>query len=131
MTLMEETLRSLILRVQQVSQNSPERQQAIIELVTQLLKARRVSRPPKGQPLTGIYLELFQAVQRDFQQAVEQEIGQFKLGRDSAREWAEELRQKDLEALLTDDRLQQLALAAQACQPKTGAWQFTSIPLRA
>ncbi|WP_353736809.1 hypothetical protein, partial [Moorena sp. SIO2C4] len=46
----------LVCQVQRYPRDTQERQQALGKLVKQILRSRKICRPSKGQPLSGIYL---------------------------------------------------------------------------
>jgi hypothetical protein len=71
---MDELLKQLVFQVQQYPCDTPEHQEALIKLVKQMLHSRQICRPPKGQSLSGIYLDIFQAVQQQLQLCVDQNI---------------------------------------------------------
>jgi hypothetical protein len=64
---MDELLKQLVFQVQQYPCDTQQRQYALIKLVEQMLHSRQICRPPKGQCLSGIYLDIFQAVQQQLQ----------------------------------------------------------------
>lgn len=121
---MDEQLKQLVHQVQQSSHGTEERQNALIELVDEMLRSRPICRPPRGQPLSGIYLDIFQTVQRQLQQNVEQTIDDYNPQRTPVRKWANGLRDGALKQVLNSDRLTQLALQAQRYKPRTQEWQY-------
>ena len=121
---MDEQLKQLVHQVQQSSHGTKERHNALRELVDEMLRSRQICRPPRGQPLSGIYLDIFQAVQRQLQQNIEQTIDDYNPQRTPVREWANGLRDGIFKQVLNSDRLTQLALQAQQHNPRTPEWQY-------
>lgn len=122
---MDTTLQQLLLQAQQAAPGSEARQMAIARIAAQILKSRQVGRSCKGQPLADIHLELVQAAEQQLQQCVEQTIATCNFQRTSPATYTQSLRDQVFQAVLTQERLQQLALAVQQCQPRTEAWQYT------
>jgi hypothetical protein len=85
---MDELLKQLVFQVQQHPCDTQQRQYALIKLVEQMLHSRQICRPPKGQCLSGIYLDIFQAVQQQLQLCVDQTIDSYKHLRTPVRDWA-------------------------------------------
>jgi hypothetical protein len=121
---MSKQLQVLIDRVQQLPPDSAERPQVITNIATGILAQRQVSRPLRGQPLSGIYLETLQAAQQELQQVLAQTLDQLNLLQTSIELWSKTLRQQTFQTILNSGRLQQFALAAQQHAPKTEAWQY-------
>nr|RNJ65257.1 MAG: hypothetical protein EDM05_32140 [Leptolyngbya sp. IPPAS B-1204] len=120
---MNEQLEQLVREAQQAPPHSPDRQQGIIQLARQILKARQVARPFRGQ-LTGIYQEIVEQAQAQLQQMLEHRIDSYDYHRDPVRQWAEHLRQEVFQIILSRSCLQHLALAVQQQQPKTDRYQY-------
>jgi methionine salvage enolase-phosphatase E1 len=121
---MDEQLKQLVHQVQQSSHGTRERQNALRELVDEMLRSRQICRPPRGQALSGIYFDIFQAVQQQLQQNVEQTIDDYNPQRTPVREWANGLRDGVFKQVLNSERLTQLALQAQRHNPRTPEWQY-------
>lgn len=121
---MDTPLQQFILRVQQTEQGSPERQAALQLLCDCILSRRSVGRPFKGQPPVGIYREVVMVAEQKLQDLLEQKIDAYELRRSPPEDWSRSLRDQILQEVLTPDRLQQLAIAAQQCQPRTDAGQY-------
>ncbi|NEP53847.1 MAG: hypothetical protein F6K65_35650, partial [Moorea sp. SIO3C2] len=60
---MNKQIQHLVLKIQHYAPENKQREQALAELVEQLLRTRKVCRPRPGHPLSGIYLEIYQTVQ--------------------------------------------------------------------
>lgn len=116
---MDELLKPLIFQVQQTPGETEERQRAIAKLVTQILRSRQIPRPLRGQPLSGIYLDIYQAVQQQLQLDIEPAINRYNPQRIPVKDWANGLRDSAFQKILTNDNLTQLALEAQQHKPQT------------
>lgn len=121
---MDELLKQLVFQVQQYPLETEERQQALRELVAQILRSRPICRPRSSQPLAGIYLDIFQAVQQQLQHDVDQTIDCYNPQRTPARDWANGLRDAAFKQVLNSERLTLLALEAQKHNPRTQEWQY-------
>jgi hypothetical protein len=120
---MNEQLEYFVLQAQQAPPDSPERQQALVQLTQQILKARQVARPFQGC-LMGIYQEIAEQAQAKLQQVLDQRVNSYNYYRNSPGQWAESLRQEVLQVVLSRSCLQQLALAAQQHEPRTHEHQY-------
>lgn len=82
------------------------------DLVVLILRSRKVGRAPLGQPLTGVYHQIYDCLRQqlhvDLIPAL-QHVNQAEL-----REWASNLLQRATQSILTDDVLKALALEAQS-----------------
>ncbi len=123
---MDEQIKQLVLQVQQYPRKTEERQNALSELVAQMLHSRQICRPPRGQPLSSIYLDIFQAVQQQLQYDVDQNIDSYNPRRTPVRGWANGLRDSAFQKVLDNNTLTRLALEAQQHKPKTQQWQYAS-----
>lgn len=110
---MDERLKHLAIEALQHTCESEERQQALTELVDEMLRSRRICRSPRGQSLSGIYLEIYQEVRKRLLSDVEQAIEQYHPERTNIREWANGLRDNALKAILNNARLTELAREVQ------------------
>ncbi len=121
---MDELIKQLVFQVQRYPGDTQERQEALIKLVEQMLHSRQICRPPRGQPLSGIYLDIFQAVQQQLQLCVDQNIDSYNLRRTPVRDWADGLRDSAFQKVLNNTSLTRLALEAQRHKPQTQQWQY-------
>ena len=121
---MDELLKQLVFQVQQYPCDTPEHQEALIKLVKQMLHSRQICRPPKGQSLSGIYLDIFQAVQQQLQLCVDQNIHSYNPRRTPVRDWVNGLRNSAFQKVLDNNSLTRLALEAQQHKPQTQQWQY-------
>ena len=121
---MDELLKQLVFQVQQYPCDTQQHQYALIKLVEQMLHSRQICRPPKGQCLSGIYLDIFQAVQQQLQHDIDQTIDSYKHLRTPVRDWVKGLRDSAFQKVLDNNILTQLALEAQRHKPPTQQWQY-------
>ncbi|NEQ81848.1 MAG: hypothetical protein F6K26_16825, partial [Moorea sp. SIO2I5] len=56
---MSKLIRHMVIKIQQYNGSNQQRNQALAELVEQILRTRKVCRPRPGHPLSGIYLEIY------------------------------------------------------------------------
>ncbi|HBB33903.1 MAG TPA: hypothetical protein DDZ80_08810 [Cyanobacteria bacterium UBA8803] len=121
---MDELIEQLVLQVQQCWHDTEERQKALRELADGILRSRPIARPIKGQPLSGVYLDIFQAIQQQLQQDIDQAIDRYNPRRIPVPEWANGLRSSALQKVLDNSYLTQLALEAQRHKPQTQQGQY-------
>ena len=109
--------------VQQRCFQPSERADALDLLVHQILQyPRRICRPFQGQPLSGIYQEIFNQVRAEIWDCLDQTIDRYDLQHLSADDLRSELQMIQDAAfrkVLSDAILTQLALAAQSCPSKS------------
>ncbi|MEL7038553.1 MAG: hypothetical protein AAFO04_23500 [Cyanobacteria bacterium J06592_8] len=110
--IMDERLEQLILEVQ-ACESTSTRHQILNRLVDEMLRSRSWCRPFRGQPLSGIYQEIYEAVHEQLTHKVNQQINHYHPKKLSVREWIQELRHQALSVALNHKRLQILALEAQ------------------
>lgn len=120
---MDELLKQLVFQVQQYPWETEERQEALAKLVDQMLRSRQVCRPPRGQPLSGVYLDILQTLQQQLSHDVDRSIDSYNPSSVSIRDWANGLRDSALQKVLDNHHLTQLALEAQQHKPQTPQWQ--------
>lgn len=121
---MDERLKQLVSQVLLYPRETQKRQEALMELVEQILRSRPICRPLPGQSLGGIYLDIVQAVQQQLQDEVEQSIDHYNFQRLPLRDWANGLRNKAFQQVLDNSCLTQLALETQQYKPQTEQWQY-------
>jgi hypothetical protein len=121
---MDELLEQLVFQVQQYLHETEERQKALRELAERILRSRQIARPPRGQPLSGVYLDILQAVQRQLQQDIDQSIDRYNPRRIPVKDWANGLRESVFQKVLDNSHLTQLALEAQRHKPQTQQGQY-------
>lgn len=120
---MDERLHQLVRQIQQLPSGSSGQQQAIADLVSHILKVRQIARPQPGQSLSPVQQEILGEAHLHLKQEISSTIAQGKAVPGSLEEWAQSLRGQTFQVVLTESRLQQLAIAVQKLQPQSQAWQ--------
>ncbi|WP_413165344.1 hypothetical protein ACL6C3_03385 [Capilliphycus salinus ALCB114379] len=120
---MDERLEQLIRQVQDCG-STVDRSHLLDLLVDEILRSRSWCRPSRGQPLSGIYLEIYQAVHKQLASEVDRQINSYNPEKLPVREWINGLRSRALRLILTHDRLQIIALEAQKNQPDSESRQY-------
>jgi hypothetical protein len=110
---MDERLKQLVIEAQQHAPQTADRQKVLIQLVDEILRSRKICRPQKGQPLSGVYLEIYQQLQQQLLHNIDQVIDKYNPQRTPIREWANTLRDNLFKEVLDDEQLKMLALVAQ------------------
>ncbi|MDV3353805.1 hypothetical protein QGP82_34335 [Leptothoe sp. LEGE 181152] len=106
---MESHFKQLILVLQ--GQAPGEAERAFSDLVETMMRSRKIGRPPRGQPLTGIYKEICDRIHQQLTQALQDCLDQSLL--DTDPNWGYQLRAQATKDALTDPLLKGLALEAQ------------------
>lgn len=105
---MESRFKQLILTIQ----GQPEVDAGTFsELVDTMMRSRKVGRPPRGQPLTGIYKEICDRIRHQLTQLLQDCVTKGLLQPDPT--WGYQLRSQATQEALTDPLLKGLALEAQ------------------
>lgn len=103
------------------------RRAAISSLVERAMRSRSMCRPQRGQKLSGIYLDIYRAAEQNLYEAVSDRVR--CNSPESVQEWVNTERDVAFRAVLTRDRLEQLAIAAQQCPLRTAARQHALVEL--
>ena len=126
---MDGRLEQLIIEAKQHPPQSDERNKVLTELVDEILRSRKICRQG-SQPLSGIYLEIYQQLRKQLLHDVDQNIDQYNPPCcTSIREWANSQRSSAFKEVLNDTQLKKLALEAQRHLPNTEARQQALIEL--
>lgn len=118
-----ELLKQLVVAVQGQLPGARERQLALARLVDEIMRSRKICRPPRGQPLTDVCQEIYEEVREQLLRDVDQDIGNYNR-QDSLRSWTNSLLNSAFKQVLDDPRLKKLALEAQQHPPKTQMRQY-------
>jgi DNA-directed RNA polymerase specialized sigma24 family protein len=110
---MKEVLENLTIAAQKSLPQTQERQSAIEQLVSEILRSRPICRPLGAQALCKIQQEIYEQVRQQLFWELEKEINNYKPERLRAREWTNALRDRIFGQVLDDNRLKQLALEIQ------------------
>ena len=115
---MDEQLEQLVLEAQGHACQTPERELALEELVKQILRSRKIARPPIGEALSGVYQEIYEQVKQQILPQIQEELDNYNPKHISMREWANTLRHQACKKALEDGQLlKNLALEAQRHAP--------------
>ncbi|MEM9976313.1 MAG: hypothetical protein AAF808_01665 [Cyanobacteria bacterium P01_D01_bin.2] len=106
---MESNFKQLVLTLQ--GQFPGVDEDIVSKLVDTMMRSRKVGRPPRGQPLTGIYREICDRIREQLTQLLQDCIEKGRLDPDPT--WGYQLRTQATQAALTDPLLKGLALEAQ------------------
>ncbi|MEO1399852.1 MAG: hypothetical protein AAFV72_01200 [Cyanobacteria bacterium J06635_1] len=109
---MESRFNQLILAIQGQSTGSEPYQGLLSELVEAIMRSRKIGRPPRGQPLTGVYQDLCDRIRQQVTQKVTEALAK-GLANPNAT-WGYQLQAQATQAALDDGLLKRLALEAQA-----------------
>lgn len=122
---MESRFKQLILTLQ--GQPSGMDESIFSELVDMMMRSRKVGRPPRGQPLTGIYKEICDRIRQQLTQLLQDCFEKDLLDPDPT--WGYQLRTQATQAALTDPLLKGLALEAQSQPHPSGLRQHALLQL--
>lgn len=114
---MDEQLEQLVTEAQRHPPETEGRQLALTELVNKILRSRKIGRPPIGQPLFGVYKEIYEKVQQQLLNNLGEELGNYNPTRIPVRTWVNTLRNHAFRTILDDVQLKNLALEAQGHPP--------------
>ncbi len=121
---MDERLEQLVTEAQRHAPQTEGRQLALTKLVDEMLRARKICRPLGGQPLFGIYQEIYKQVRQQLLHDVCEKSNQYKSKQTSVRVWANTLRNQAFRKILDDAQLKKLAIEAQRHPPHTELRQY-------
>ncbi len=116
---MNEQLEQLVTEAQRHTPQTEGWQLALTQLVKEILRSRKIGRPPIGQPLSGVYLEIYEQVQQQLLQKVGEELSNYNPKRIPVRTWVNTLRNHAFRTILDDGQLKKLALEAQRHPPQS------------
>lgn len=89
------------------------------KLVEEILRSRKLGRPPIGQRLSGVYREIYERVRQQLLLDVGEQLDQYNPEQISVRAWTHALRNQAFRKVLDDTQLKQLAIEAQRHIPYT------------
>ena len=92
---------------------------ALTQLVNEILRSRKIGRPPIGQPLSGVYRDIYEQLQQQLLHKVGEELNHYNPTRTPVRTWVNTLRTHAFRTVLDDGQLKNLALEAQRHPPHT------------
>ncbi|HEY9596631.1 MAG TPA: hypothetical protein V6D33_03065, partial [Cyanophyceae cyanobacterium] len=118
-----ELLQRLVLEVQQQLPGTQERQLGLQRLVDEIMRSRRVCRPLRGQLLSGVVQEIYQAAREQLLLKIDSIIDEYNPEK-LVKILAASLLNGTFQEVLDDDRLKRLALEAQQNPPQTQQRQY-------
>lgn len=121
---MDERLEQLVTEAKQQAPQTEGRQLALTNLVNKILQSRKIARPLIGQPLFGIYQEIYQLLQQELLHKVDEELTNYNPTRTPVRTWVNNLQNHAYRTVLEDTQLKKLALEAQRHPPYTELRQY-------
>lgn len=116
---MDEQLEQLVTEAKRHTPQSEGWQLALTQLVKEILRSRKIGRPPIGQPLSGVYQEIYEQAQQQLIHKVGEELSNYNPKRIPVRTWVNTLRNHAFRTVLEDVQLKKLALEAQRHPPHT------------
>lgn len=122
---MDERLEQVVTEAQRHAPQTEGRRLALIQVVDEILRSRKVGRPPIGQPLTGVCREIYDRAKQQLLSEIEQELGNYNSTGTPVRVWVNTLRDRVFKTILDDVLLRNLAIEAQQHPPNTELRQHT------
>jgi hypothetical protein len=116
---MDEQLEQLITQARRHAPQTEGGQMALTQLVTEILRSRKIGRPPSGQRLSGVYQEIYEKVRQELLHEIGKELSNYNPTRTPVRAWVNALRNHAFRTVLDDGQLKKLALEAQGHPPHT------------
>lgn len=116
---MDERLEQLITEAKLHVPQTDGWQLALTQLVVEILRSRKIARPPIGQPLFGVYQEIYEQAQQQLLHKVGEELSNYNPKHIPVRTWVNTLRNHVFRIVLDDVQLKKLALEAQRHPPHT------------
>lgn len=116
---MDEELAQLLTAAQRNAPQTEGWHLALTRLVEAILRSRKVGRPPVGQPLSGIYQEIYERVRQQLLYDIGDELNHYNPARIPVREWASTLQHQAFRTILDDAQLKKLAIQAQCHPPQS------------
>lgn len=114
---MDERLEQIVTEAKRYAPQTEGRELALTQLVDEILRSRKICRPPLGQPLFGIYKEIYEQIRQQLLYDIGQELDKYNPRRISVRTWANTLRHQAFRTVLDDVQLRNLAIEAQRHPP--------------
>ncbi|MEO0456247.1 MAG: hypothetical protein AAF152_06630, partial [Cyanobacteria bacterium P01_A01_bin.114] len=124
---MESQFKQLVLAIQGQSPESACFQAELAELVELVMRSRKVGRPPRGQPLTGVYQDLCDRIRQQVAQKVTEALANGLAKPETT--WGHQIQAQATQAALDDSLLKGLALEAQAHPPQSPLRQHALMQL--
>ena len=116
---MDESLEQLVKEAQQYNHQTKKGNVALTKLVEEILRSRSICRPLGGQPLWDVQQEIYEQVQQQLLNDLNQELDKYNSQLIPLREWINRLRNHAFRKILKDSHLKELAIVAQQYPPST------------
>jgi DNA-directed RNA polymerase specialized sigma24 family protein len=116
---MDERLEQLLTEAKRHAPHTEGWQLALTQLVKEILRSRKIGRPPIGQPLSGVYRDIYEQLQQQLLHKVGEELSHYNPTHTPVRTWVNTLRTHAFRTVLDDVQLKNLALEAQRHPPHT------------
>lgn len=121
---MDERLEQLVTEAKRYGSQTDGRQLTLTQLVDEILRSRKICRLPLGQPLFGIYKEIYEQIRQQLLYDISQELDKYNPRRISVRTWANTLRNQAFRTVLDNVQLRNLAIEAQRYPPHSELRQY-------
>lgn len=121
---MDERLEQLFNEAQRHAPQSEGRQLALIQLVDEILRSRKICRPFRSQPLFSVYREIYEQVRQQLLRDIREELNQYNPKQMPVRLWSNTIRNQVFRKILVDAQLKELAISAQRYSPDRELKQY-------
>lgn len=123
----EKTLKKLIKQLYHPNCPQKNQEDLVNKIVTLVLRSRTFCRKYQGQPLFGIYQEIYTQVKLQLVEDILPENSSFNISELGTVSWQKEIKTNAFRSVLNDNNLKQLALTVQNSTPNS---EFRSYALR-
>jgi DNA-directed RNA polymerase specialized sigma24 family protein len=114
---MDERLEQLVREVLKHIPQTETWESALTRLLDEILRSRKVCRSFRGQPLFGVYQEMYEKIREQLFSEIIQQLHSYDPLPGTVRQWANNLRDRTCKQVLEDTQLKRLAIAAQNYPP--------------
>lgn len=121
---MDERLEQLVREAKRHAPQTEGWHLALTQLVKKILCSRKIARFPVGQPLSGIYQELYTQLQQELLHKIGEDISNYNPKSIDVRTWVNSIQKQVFRTVLDDRQLKKLALEAQRHPPQTELRQY-------
>ena len=115
----DKLIKQLLIEVQQQQDSLVQRNLLLAKVVDYILLLRPICRQFKGQPLTGVYQELYNAIRKHILHEIAQEIDKYNINNLVISRWIKRIENQTFKKILNDNYLKKLGVAAQQYPPQT------------
>ncbi len=121
---MDERLEQLVTQAQRHASQTEGWKLALTQLVDEILRSRKICRPLLGQPLSGVYQQIYEQVRQQLMRDVGEKLNQYSPKQMPVRTWVNTLQHHAFRKILDDTHLKKLAVEAQHHPPHTELRQY-------